>query len=81
MINMTVLEKTIIEVFDEIKKEIPSLNNISFEISEWYKGRVHGFYHIGAGCQQYDNIEDLAILLSGRKKARSEKEILFRKFS
>ena len=81
MINAAALEKTILEAFSELRRAIPNLNHVTFEVSEWYKGKVHGFYHIGNGCENYSNIEDLAKLLSDRKKARDGNEILFRKFS
>ena len=81
MINMGALKKTILEAVSELKKEMPNLNHVTFEVSEWYKGKVHGFYHIGNECESYKDIEDLAVLLSDRKKARAENEILFRKFN
>ena len=81
MENMAVLEKTILGVYNELKKEIPNFNRLTFEVSEHRGGKIHGFYHIGKGCESYDNIEDLAVLLSDTKKARTENKILFRKFN
>ena len=82
MINVAVLKKTIMETFDALKKEIPNFSRVTFEATDYYrKGEVRGFYHIGCECKRYDNLEDLAILLSDIKNTRTENEILFRKFS
>lgn len=78
--NTAALKKAILEAFTEIKKEIPNFNHFTFEVSDWHKRDVYGWYHIGEGCTPYDNIEDLDALLSGRKNARIGNEILFRKF-
>ena len=78
---MAALEKTIVGIFDELKKEIPNFNRITFVVANHTHGKVQGFFHIGNGCKSYDNIEDLAILLSDRRSARAKNPILFRKFT
>ena len=80
MENLIALEKKLLGIYGEIKREIPNLNHVTFELSEWGQGKVRGWYHIGNECKSYDNINDLAILASSRKEARGENEILFRKF-
>lgn len=69
------IESQIMAVYDEIKKKIPKLNRITFEVTTYpdKTSQIHGFYHIGKSCNQYKGIKHL-------QRCLCEHEILFRKF-
>ena len=75
------IESQAIAVYNLIKKEIPNLHRLTFEVQRLSMGvTVHGFYHIGNDCQSYDSVNELISLISETINHRAENEILFRKF-
>ena len=77
---MNGLNDKLLFVYADIKKQIPNLNHLSFEISDWNIPQVYGFYHIGEDCEQFDSIEEFQDILATRRRHREKNEILFRKF-
>ena len=76
------IESQTLAVYDIIKKEIPRLNRLTFEVAELSQGVcVHGFYHIGGSCQSYDSVDELIFIVSETINRRTENEILYRKFN
>jgi len=56
--------------YNELKKDIPKLSALTFEITELSKGaRLHGFCHIGNNCASYDSIDELKSLLLKEMRA------------
>ena len=76
------IERELMSIYAEMQKEIPGLHNLSFEISTWENGKTvqHGYYHIGKGCKPYNNIAELATLITGTKERRAKNEILYQRF-
>jgi len=76
------LGKDLMNFYNKMKTDIPSLNHVSFEITTYLGGRseLHGFYHIGEGCKQWRNISELIQIRNDAKSRRIKNEILFRKF-
>ena len=76
------IEKDLMDVYNEIKEQYPTLNNLTFEITAYETSRtnLHGFYHIGPGCKSYRKITELSDLVSEAKERRLKDQILYQKF-
>lgn len=68
------LEQKIMNVYDKIKKEIPYLRRLTFEVQEFSTNtRIWGCYHIYDQCGIYNDINEVYDLIC-------KHQILFQKF-
>jgi hypothetical protein len=76
------IEKELMGIYAEVKKEIPNLEHLSFEITAYELGKINlsGFYFISGGCYPYNNIAELATLVTETKGRRVKNEILYQRF-
>ena len=80
---MKTIEKRLLDIYAEIKKEIPGLRHITFDTIT-YDGsgetRISCFLHIGGQCLSFDSVTEMQDYIKKTKERRSENEILYRKF-
>ena len=77
------IEKTLTGTYAKIKKDIPNMYRLTFEIDEYEHKKgvfMHGFYHIEGECYQYASLAKLYNYIAKLKADRVKNEILFRKF-
>ena len=80
-IIMETLEQHLKDVFKIMRKEIPSLTHLSFDMAEYYiDGAVRGATHIGGKCELFKSPDELIDMLSEAKERRTKNELLYRKF-
>ena len=80
---MKTIEKHIMDIYTEIKKELPGLHHISFEVTHYHhssKTATMGYMHVGEKCILFDSVTEIQDYIKETKERRAENEILFRKF-
>ena len=79
MILMETVEQHLMDVFKIVKKEIPSLTAMSFDIAEYHVNNpVRGATHIGGKCELFKSPDELIKMVSDAKERRTGNEILYR---
>ena len=80
---METIEKHILDVYAEIKKELPGLDCISLGVHYYHHSgetKMLGFLHSGGECVQFGSVTEIPDYIKNTKEQRAGNEILFRKF-
>ena len=80
-IIMETIDQHLQDVFNIMRKEIPNLTHLTFDLAEYHvKNLVHGATHIGGKCELFKSPNELIEMLSEAKERRTKNEILYRKY-
>lgn len=76
------IERKILSLFNELRKDIPALHHMDFEVTKYDNSsvpRVHGFFHTSE-CESYFSTTELIMIISEAKAEIKREKILFQKF-
>lgn len=78
-----VIEWQLMQLYLRLQRQVPVLHDLSFHISTYDSGKteLHGFIHIGGGCESFNSIDGLISVVSKEAEIFLKREILFRKFN
>ena len=76
---MEPIEREMRKIWDDAKKGIPNLRNLTFTITA-YSPDVWGFIHIGENCEEWRGIDELQKIIDAPEQRRKKNPILFRNF-
>ena len=77
------LERDLLITYNKIRKEIPALKYLSFDITTYRDGGtgLGGFYFVSSACESFGNIQELDALITKVKVRREKNEVLYRRFT